>query len=43
MRRLGLSTEIIRELHTAAHFYNLDTFVDRLETQNRDDDLEEEA
>ena len=43
MRRLGLSTEIIRELHTAAHFYNLDTFVDRLETQNRDDDVEEEA
>jgi hypothetical protein len=38
-----LPIECIRELHTVAHFYNLDSFVDRLNSQHSDDDVEEEA
>ena len=43
MMQHGLPIECIRELHTAAHFYNLDSFVDRLSSQHRGDDVEEEA
>ncbi len=42
MMQHGLPIECIRELHTAAHFYNLDSFVERLSSQHRDD-VEEEA
>jgi hypothetical protein len=43
MMQHGLPRECITELHTVAHFYNLDSFVDRLGVQNRDDNVEEEA
>jgi len=39
----GLPIECIRELHTAAHFYNLDSFVDRLSSPLRDDEIGGEA
>jgi hypothetical protein len=43
MMQLGLSREVIRELHAATGFYNLDTFVDRIGSQRRADDVGEEA
>jgi hypothetical protein len=43
MMQHSLPIECIRELHTVAHFYNLDSFVDRLSSQRRDADVEEEA
>ena len=43
MMQHSLPIECIRELHTVAHFYNLDSFVDRLSSQHSDDDVEEEA
>jgi hypothetical protein len=43
MMQLGLSREIIRELHAATGFFNLDSFVDRIGSQRRADDAGEEA
>jgi len=43
MRQLGLPREVIRELHAVTGFYNLDTFVDRIGSQRRADDVGEEA
>jgi hypothetical protein len=40
---LGLPREVIRELHAVTGFYNLDTFVDRIGSQCRADDVGEEA
>ena len=42
MMQHGLPRECVSELHTVAHFYNLDYFVERLGA-NRGDDVEEEA
>jgi len=39
----GLPRECVRELHATVHFYNLDSYVDRLGAQNRGEDVEEEA
>ena len=42
MMQHGLPRECVSELHTLAHFYNLDYFVERLGAR-RNDDVEEEA
>ena len=42
MMQHGLPRECVRELHTVAHFYNLDYFVERIGSR-RDEDVGEEA
>ena len=41
MMQHGLHRECVSELHTVAHFYNLDYFVERLGARRRDDVQEE--